>query len=43
MEMAFLKEPEPARGVPLAISPGISRIVASNPSPMTYHGTNTWR
>ncbi len=42
MEMAFLKEPEPARLVPLAVRPGISRIVAANPGPMTYHGTNTW-
>ncbi len=40
--MAFLKEPEPARRVLLAVRPGISRIVACNPSPMTYHGTNTW-
>ncbi len=40
--MAFLTEPEPARRVPLAVQPGISRIVACNPSPMTYHGTNTW-
>jgi glyoxylase-like metal-dependent hydrolase (beta-lactamase superfamily II) len=42
MEMAFLKEPEPARLVPLAVRPGISRMVAPNPGPMTYHGTNTW-
>jgi glyoxylase-like metal-dependent hydrolase (beta-lactamase superfamily II) len=40
--MAFLKEPEPARLVPLAVQPGLSRIVAPNPGPMTYHGTNTW-
>jgi glyoxylase-like metal-dependent hydrolase (beta-lactamase superfamily II) len=40
--MAFLKEPEPARMVPLAVRPGISRMVAPNPGPMTYHGTNTW-
>ena len=42
MAMAFLKEPEPARLVPLAVQPGLSRIVAPNPGPMTYHGTNTW-
>ena len=42
MEMSFLKEAEPARLVPLAVRPGISRIVAPNPGPMTYHGTNTW-
>lgn len=40
--MAFLTEPEPKRGVPLSIIPGIQRIVANNPSPMTYHGTNTY-
>jgi glyoxylase-like metal-dependent hydrolase (beta-lactamase superfamily II) len=40
--MAFLTEPAPERGVPLAVAPGISRIVANNPSLMTYHGTNTY-
>jgi len=40
--MAFLTEPEPERGVALPVVPGISRIVANNPSLMTYHGTNTY-
>jgi glyoxylase-like metal-dependent hydrolase (beta-lactamase superfamily II) len=40
--MAFLTEPEPSRGTVLPVLPGISRIVAANPSPMTYHGTNTY-
>ena len=40
--MAFLTEAEPVRLIPLAVRPGISRIVAPNPGPMTYHGTNTW-
>ncbi len=40
--MAFLSEPEPARGEPHAVSPGIRRIVANNPGPMTYWGTNTY-
>lgn len=40
--MAFLKEPEPQRGVALSVLPGISRIVANNPGLMTYHGTNTY-
>jgi glyoxylase-like metal-dependent hydrolase (beta-lactamase superfamily II) len=40
--MAFLTEPEPTRGVVLPAVDGIARIVAPNPGPMTYHGTNTW-
>jgi glyoxylase-like metal-dependent hydrolase (beta-lactamase superfamily II) len=40
--MAFLTEIEPERGVVLPVMEGISRIVASNPGPMTYHGTNTY-
>lgn len=40
--MPFLTEPEPERGVPLAVAPGVARIVARNPSFMTNHGTNTY-
>jgi glyoxylase-like metal-dependent hydrolase (beta-lactamase superfamily II) len=40
--MAFLTEPPPERSVALPIVPGISRVVANNPSLMTYHGTNTY-
>ncbi len=38
----FLSEPEPARGIPHQVAAGIRRIVANNPSPMTYWGTNTY-
>ncbi len=40
--MSFLTEPEPERGARLPVLAGISRIVANNPSPMTYYGTNTY-
>lgn len=37
-----LTEPPPPTATPLVIRPGIRRIVAPNPGPMTYNGTNTW-
>jgi glyoxylase-like metal-dependent hydrolase (beta-lactamase superfamily II) len=40
--MRFLTEPEPTRGVAQEVAPGVRRIVADNPGPMTYHGTNTY-
>ena len=40
--MAFLTEPEPVRFAAIGVYPGVRRMVAPNPGPMTYHGTNTW-
>ena len=40
--MSFMTEPEPPRGQPLPVLPGIRRVVAANPSVMTYWGTNTY-
>lgn len=40
--MAFLTEPVPPRGALLPVLPGVHRIVADNPSLMTYRGTNTY-
>lgn len=38
----FISETEPPRGTPLRITDSILRLVAPNPGPMTYHGTNTY-
>ena len=32
----------PPQGVPIELAPGLRRILAPNPSPMTYRGTNTY-
>ncbi len=40
--MANSTEPEPPRLRQLPVRDGLCRIVADNPGPLTYHGTNTW-
>jgi glyoxylase-like metal-dependent hydrolase (beta-lactamase superfamily II) len=40
--VAFLSEPAPAYGTVEQVMAGVRRVVAPNPGPMTYHGTNTW-
>ena len=39
---ARVLEAPPPTGVKIDASGGIFRVVAPNPGPMTYHGTNTW-
>ena len=40
--LPLLTEPEPPRGEAFSVAPGIRRLVAPNPGPYTYHGTNTY-
>ncbi len=42
MTLAFLSEPAPSYGSPEQVTARLRRLVAPNPGPMTYHGTNTW-
>ena len=41
-DIPFRKEMEFEYGVPRELQPGIVRIVANNPGPFTYKGTNTY-
>ena len=38
----FRTEFDPRHGEAVAVAPGIRRITANNPSPFTFHGTNTY-
>jgi glyoxylase-like metal-dependent hydrolase (beta-lactamase superfamily II) len=40
--VAFLTEAPPRYGEAEPILPWVRRVVAPNPGPMTYHGTNSW-
>ncbi|MDO9415812.1 MBL fold metallo-hydrolase [Pararhizobium sp.] len=33
---------EPAYGQPVPVAPGVARITVNNPSPFTFHGTNSY-
>ena len=33
---------DPRHGEAVAVAPGVTRLVANNPSPFTFHGTNTY-
>jgi glyoxylase-like metal-dependent hydrolase (beta-lactamase superfamily II) len=41
-ELPFRKEIDFAYGVPSDLAPGVRRVVANNPGPFTYKGTNTY-
>src|SRR5215470_17280330 len=41
-DIPFRKEMTFEYGVPRELAPGVARIVANNPSPFTYKGTNTY-
>jgi glyoxylase-like metal-dependent hydrolase (beta-lactamase superfamily II) len=41
-EIPFRKEMTFEYGVPRELAPGVHRLVANNPSPFTYKGTNTY-
>ena len=37
-----MHDDSPAPGVPVTLAPGLRRVIAPNPGPMTYWGTNTY-
>jgi glyoxylase-like metal-dependent hydrolase (beta-lactamase superfamily II) len=42
MALEFDMSFEPAYGEAIAVAPGISRLTVNNPSPFTFHGTNSY-
>lgn len=42
MTLSFDTRFEPRYGLPVEVAPGVRRITAKNPSPFTFHGTNSY-
>jgi glyoxylase-like metal-dependent hydrolase (beta-lactamase superfamily II) len=42
MSLKFDASFDPAYGSAVAVAPGVMRLTANNPSPFTFHGTNTY-
>ena len=42
MPLKFDTTFQPAYGEAVAVAPGVQRITAPNPSPFTFHGTNSY-
>jgi glyoxylase-like metal-dependent hydrolase (beta-lactamase superfamily II) len=41
-DLTFDMEFSPAYGMPVSIADGVERLTVNNPSPFTFHGTNTY-
>jgi glyoxylase-like metal-dependent hydrolase (beta-lactamase superfamily II) len=42
MSLTFSQDLDPPHGEPVAVTSGVRRVTAPNPSPFTFHGTNTF-
>ncbi|MDE1159474.1 MAG: MBL fold metallo-hydrolase [Neorhizobium sp.] len=41
-DVSFDLEFTPSYGTPVAVAPGVQRLTVNNPSPFTFHGTNSY-
>jgi glyoxylase-like metal-dependent hydrolase (beta-lactamase superfamily II) len=41
-DVSFDLEFTPSHGIPVAVAPGVQRLTVNNPSPFTFHGTNSY-
>lgn len=41
-DLTFERAFEPAYGTPVPVAPGVERLTVNNPSPFTFHGTNSY-